>query len=205
MSSAAGLSASSATLPSGGSLMWRSCSRTAVSRLRAAVDAARAELREFARGCIPRCWLSAGCRASVGGFELAGRSPVTGRGCRAPRAFPPATQAAAYFVCAESLTNVAKHAWASVASASGLRVSSRAADRRRCNRRRRSRPFAQLPVARSGRPYRGARRLTGGGRPARRRYPRNGDPVVRLIDRLAPGIDGAGLAVCQLSLAGRPR
>jgi signal transduction histidine kinase len=79
--------------------------------VRAGLDTARAELREFARGMHPATLTDRGLREAV--RELAGRSPViVNVVVPAPR-FPPAVEAAAYFVCAESLTNVAKHAEAS--------------------------------------------------------------------------------------------
>jgi signal transduction histidine kinase len=45
--------------------------------------------------------------------ELAERSPVTVEVAVPATRFPPTVEAAAYFICAESLTNVAKHAEAS--------------------------------------------------------------------------------------------
>jgi signal transduction histidine kinase len=83
------------------------------AEVRAGVDAARAELREFARGMHPAVLAERGLQASVG--ELAGRSPIPVEVAVPGGRFPPAIEAAAYFVCAESLTNVAKHASASVA------------------------------------------------------------------------------------------
>ena len=79
--------------------------------VRAGLDAARAELREFARGIHPATLTERGLGASV--RELAGRSPITVEVAVPSARFPPAIEAAAYFVCAESLTNVAKHAEAS--------------------------------------------------------------------------------------------
>jgi signal transduction histidine kinase len=76
-----------------------------------ALVAARAELREFARGLHPATLTESGLEAAV--QELAGRTPfpvdVSVSGTR----FPPAVEAAAYFVCSESLANVAKYARAS--------------------------------------------------------------------------------------------
>jgi signal transduction histidine kinase len=76
-----------------------------------ALVAARAELREFARGLHPATLTERGLEAAV--QELAGRTPfpvdVSVSGTR----FPPAVEAAAYFVCSESLANVAKYARAS--------------------------------------------------------------------------------------------
>ena len=82
-----------------------------LAEVRAGVDAARAELREFARGMHPATLTEHGLRASVG--ELAERSPIPVEMVVPAERFPPAIEAAAYFVCAESLTNVAKHAEAS--------------------------------------------------------------------------------------------
>jgi signal transduction histidine kinase len=79
--------------------------------VRAALDTARAELREFARGMHPATLTERGLGASV--RELAERSPTAVEVTVPATRFPPAVEAAAYFVCAESLTNVAKHAEAS--------------------------------------------------------------------------------------------
>lgn len=79
--------------------------------VRTGVDAAQAELREFARGMHPATLTEQGLGASVG--ELAERSPIPVEVAVPPGRFPPAIEAAAYFVCAESLTNAAKHANAS--------------------------------------------------------------------------------------------
>jgi signal transduction histidine kinase len=72
---------------------------------------ARTELREFARGMHPATLTERGLEVAV--QELAGKTPfpvevsVSGARC------PPAVEAAAYFVCSESLANVAKYARAS--------------------------------------------------------------------------------------------
>jgi signal transduction histidine kinase len=79
--------------------------------VRAGLDTARAELREFARGMHPVTLAERGLQGAVG--ELAERSPLTVAVTVPATRFPPAVEAAAYFVCAESLTNVAKHAEAS--------------------------------------------------------------------------------------------
>jgi len=79
--------------------------------VRAGLDTARAELREFARGMHPATLTEHGLQEAV--RELAGRSPITVAVAVPAARFPPAVEAAAYFVCAESLTNVAKHAAAS--------------------------------------------------------------------------------------------
>jgi len=73
--------------------------------------AARAELRAFARGMHPATLTEAGLEVAV--EELAEQSPlpvdVVVPGTRSP----PAVEVAAYFVCSESLANVAKYARAS--------------------------------------------------------------------------------------------
>jgi signal transduction histidine kinase len=79
-----------------------------LAEVRIALDAARAELREFARGVHPTTLTECGLGASV--RELTERSPITVAATVPVTRFPPAIEAAAYFVCAESLTNVAKHA-----------------------------------------------------------------------------------------------
>lgn len=79
--------------------------------VRAGLDTARAELREFARGMHPVTLTERGLQGAVG--ELAERSPIPVAAAVPATRFPPAIEAAAYFVCAESLTNVAKHAEAS--------------------------------------------------------------------------------------------
>src|SRR5262249_55252520 len=76
-----------------------------------ALAAARAELREFARGMHPGTLTERGLEVAV--EELAERSPfpvdVLVSGTRSPLAI----EVAAYFVCSESLANVAKYARAS--------------------------------------------------------------------------------------------
>lgn len=76
---------------------------------RADATAAIAELRDLARGIAPPVLADRGLLAAV--QALAGRSPVATevRGTIAGR-LPAAVENCAYFVCAEALTNVAKHA-----------------------------------------------------------------------------------------------
>jgi signal transduction histidine kinase len=72
------------------------------------VGAARADLRELARGIRPRTLTEHGLGAAI--QELAERSPVPVEVVLPPGRFPPAVEAAAYFVCSEALANVIKYA-----------------------------------------------------------------------------------------------
>jgi signal transduction histidine kinase len=99
--------------------------RTDVERGRALLDSARAELnqaidelRELARGIHPAVLTERGLAAAVA--LLAGRSEVPVKLSVTTERFPPAIEAAAYFVVAEGLTNVARY---SQASAAGVSIS----------------------------------------------------------------------------------
>ncbi len=74
----------------------------------ASLDAARNELREFARGIHPAALTDAGLMAAL--TELAARSPIPVRLTGSADRWPAAVEAAAYFICSEGLANVAKHA-----------------------------------------------------------------------------------------------
>ena len=97
---------------------------------------AQDELREFAQGIRPPLLGSGGLRAAIPVLAARGSVPVqvditVGR-------LAPAIESAIYFVCAEGLTNVAKHsaadhAWVSVSVDAGRR---RRANRGRWDRRR---------------------------------------------------------------------
>jgi signal transduction histidine kinase len=96
-----------------------------LAELRAKLDATQSELLEFARGVHPRTLTEGGLGLAL--RELALASPVRVDIEVREARFPPAVEAAAYFVCSESLANVAKHAEAShvtidVASRSGALV-----------------------------------------------------------------------------------
>ena len=86
---------------------------------------ALAELRELARGIHPAILSDRGLRAAL--EALAGRSPVPVELAGMPRgAAPAAVEAAAYFVIAEALTNVAKYAQATQARISVERANGHA-------------------------------------------------------------------------------
>jgi PAS domain S-box-containing protein len=84
---------------------------SASAELRAALD----ELRELARGIHPAVLTERGLEPAVA--ALAGRSPVPVEVVAVPeQRLPPAVEAAAYYIIAEAITNVAKYADASHAA-----------------------------------------------------------------------------------------
>ena len=85
-------------------------------------EQATAELRELVHGILPGVLTHGGLRAGV--EALASRMPVTVENSVSVDRLPAAVEATAYFVIAESLTNVAKHA-----HATGATVGARVADR----------------------------------------------------------------------------
>jgi DNA-binding LacI/PurR family transcriptional regulator/signal transduction histidine kinase len=92
----------------------------------AQAEEANVELRELVHGILPAVLASGGLRAVV--EALASRTPVAIDTAVSVGRFPAAIEATAYFVVAEALTNVAKHARAKRAQVSahveegGLRV-----------------------------------------------------------------------------------
>jgi signal transduction histidine kinase len=74
----------------------------------------QAELRELAHGILPTVLTRGGLRAAIG--DLASRAPVLVEIDVSVERLPTAVEASAYFVVAEALTNVAKHAHASHAA-----------------------------------------------------------------------------------------
>ena len=72
---------------------------------------ARAELRDFAQGIHPRALAEGGLGAALP--DLAGRAGIPVELDISVGTLPAAVEAAVYFVCAEALANVAKHAEAS--------------------------------------------------------------------------------------------
>jgi signal transduction histidine kinase len=83
-----------------------------VARARTEAELAVKELRDLAHGIHPAVLSDLGLRAAL--EALAARAPVPVQISGVPSApLPPAVEAAAYFVTAEALTNVAKYARAS--------------------------------------------------------------------------------------------
>ena len=80
----------------------------------AALATARRELRELARGIHPAMLVEHGLERAL--QELAARAPVPVEIVVPAERFPPAVEAAAYFVCSEGLANVAKYARAASAA-----------------------------------------------------------------------------------------
>jgi signal transduction histidine kinase len=79
-------------------------------------ESANLELRELAHGILPADLTLGGLVAGV--RSLASRAPVPVELDVSEERLPPAVEATAYFVVAEALTNVAKHARAEHASVS---------------------------------------------------------------------------------------
>ena len=77
------------------------------------LDDARSELRELARGIHPATLTDTGLGAAL--TELAARSPVPVKLTAGAQRWPPAIEAAAYFICSEALANITKHAHATQA------------------------------------------------------------------------------------------
>jgi signal transduction histidine kinase len=71
-------------------------------------EQANVELHELAHGILPQALTEGGLRAGVG--ALASRMPLPIANGVSVGRLPPAVEATAYFVVAEALTNVAKHA-----------------------------------------------------------------------------------------------
>jgi signal transduction histidine kinase len=93
-----------------------------LAELKMGLDAARTELRDLARGIHPATLTNDGLRAAI--LEVVDRSPIPVEIIAPAQRWPPAIEAAAYFVCAEALANTAKHAHASNAQ---LRITADAA------------------------------------------------------------------------------
>jgi signal transduction histidine kinase len=83
------------------------------------VARARGELSEFARGVHPSVLSEGGLDAAL--VDLAARAAVPVAVSPCGERFDPATEAAAYFVCAEALANVGKYAQAERATVAATR------------------------------------------------------------------------------------
>jgi len=81
-----------------------------VRQARAEATAANAELRDLARGIAPPVLTDRGLAAAVEALGTRAPIPVTVEAAELSRRPAPVVESAAYFVVAESLTNVAKHA-----------------------------------------------------------------------------------------------
>ena len=203
--SAAGCSASSARAPSGGCpgcpahvdgarpgestgarapSSWRDVERQ--------LEAARAELRELARGIHPR-------RSRRAGWAPHCPSSPRARACRSScsvdgGASPAPVEAAAYFVCAEALTNIAKYASASRVQRSSVKREPGAPQASPSPTTAPAAPTRSAAPGCAGSPTASRRSAaaqrgqpTRGGDPARRRAPRPVRPAVRARRRHAAG------------------
>jgi signal transduction histidine kinase len=81
-----------------------------VGQLAAELDRARTDLTRFAQGIHPRALTEGGIHRALAELTAQAAVPVTLD--VTDRRFPPAHEAAAFFVCSEGLTNVAKYATA---------------------------------------------------------------------------------------------
>ncbi|WP_327426831.1 sensor histidine kinase [Streptomyces sp. NBC_01236] len=88
--------------------------RAVLSEVRAEVATALRELAQFAQGVRPQSLTAGGLGAALP--LVAGRAGLPVSVAVGVGRLPPPIEAAAYFVCAEALTNVAKHAAATSAS-----------------------------------------------------------------------------------------
>ena len=140
------------------------------------------ELRELARGIHPAVLSDRGLQAAV--EALAVRSPLPVKVVEVPgERLPEPVEAAAYFVIAEALTNVAKYANANAATVAVRRVNGHAQRRGARRRRRRSGSRPRLGSARPRRSGRRAGRFPGT-RLATRvgHYSPSGDPRMSTAD-----------------------
>ena len=87
----------------------------ALERAQSEVEAAIAEVRELARGIHPTLLRDDGLEAAVQALARRAALPVTVHGSL-PNRLPEVVELAAYFVVAEALTNIVKHASAEEAS-----------------------------------------------------------------------------------------
>ena len=125
------------------------------------LNQALAELRELARGIHPAVLTDRGLPAAL--EALATRAPVPVElSADLEDRLPGPVEAAAYYVVAEALTNVAKYAEASTVEVRAQRQNGRVRRRGRRRRGRRRRPDRRLGPARARRPGRGARRRARG-------------------------------------------
>ncbi len=151
---------------------WESDPDAALAALdEAFVDARLAvdELRELASGIHPAVLTQRGLDAALESLATRAAVPVEYQGSLDER-FPTAVESAAYFVVAEALANVAKHAGASFARVEVRREGERARAGRERRRRRRGRRGGRQRPARPRGPARRARRPARGRQPARRRH-----------------------------------
>ena len=85
-----------------------------LAKLGREIEGTIGELRELARGIVPGILGDAGLAAAIESLALRSAIPVS-TDVRVTDRFPAAVESAAYFVIAEALTNVARHAGASSA------------------------------------------------------------------------------------------
>ena len=127
----------------------------ALASVLAELDAAGTELGTFAQGLRPRLLTEEGLAAALADLVRRGGVPVELRVAR-PR-FPPAIESAAYFVCAEALANIGKHAPSARATIEVAQVDTRLIVTVRDDGEGGASFDAGLRAPRPGRPCRGPR------------------------------------------------
>ena len=138
------------------------------------------ELRELARGIHPAILTDRGLGPAL--EAILARAPLPVELTELPEErLPEQVEAAVYYVVAETITNIAKHAQAESATVSVTLAGTTRARRDHRRRHRRSRSGPRLGPARPRRPHRSARR-----RPAHRE-PRR--PAARASRRRSPARD----------------
>ena len=154
-----------------------------VGEARDQAEQANAELRELAHGILPAALAHGGLAARRAGASVA--AARARQGGRAPGRFPPEIEASAYFVVAEALTNVAKHAGAQSAN-----VTARVDDsmlRVTCGTTASAAPAPTDRSARAQRPRRGAGRPAGDREPTGRRHRDRRHAPPAALTRARPG------------------
>ena len=135
---------------------------------------ALAELRELARGIHPAILTDRGLAPAISSLADRGDGADRDRRRGAAERLPAPVEAAAYFLVAEALTNVARYAEASSARVEVRRDGEELVVRGGRRRRRRRRPVGGQRAARARGPRRGGRRDARDRQPGRRRHARCG-------------------------------
>ena len=163
---------------------------------RSELDQALEELRELARGIHPSVLSDQGIDAALQGLASRANVPVELEICGGDR-LPERVEAAAYFVVAEALTNVAQVLTGDARKSSKSRGRRAGAGRDRRRRGRRRRPREGVGPARARGPRRGARGSVRDRLAAGRRHDRDRDDSVPVAARRPTGRRPAAISGCE--------